>query len=105
MSVFFSQAGVRVRPEPAPGPSHNHTVTPLRALRAGVLPAAAGDAVLPGQHHQRRGQPAAPVQSHLMTYLNLQVAFLLVCFKKNVIKRHSHERLVVLEHRLKSTDL
>lgn len=94
-----------MRPEPAPGLSHNHTVTPVRVLRTGVLPAVAGDTVLPGQHHRRPGQPVAPVQSHLMTHLNLQVAFLLVCFKKNVIKRHSHERLVVLEHRLKSTDL
>ena len=65
----------------------------------------AGDTRPPGGHQP--GQPAAPVQSHLMTHSNLHVAFFFTVFKENVIlkKKHSNERPAVLEHRLKGCDL
>lgn len=65
---------------------HPTTWWPQSGLRAGVLPAVAGDTRPPGGHQP--GQPAAPVQSHLMTHSNLHVAFfLLFLFKENVIKK------------------
>lgn len=64
--VSSSQAEEHAAPHPA-------TWWPQSGLRAGVLPAVAGDTRPPGGHQP--GQPAAPVQSRLVTHSNLHVAF------------------------------